>query len=124
VVVTLANLKEATEQQVFDQVAKHMLAQGVRSKKADSEHNVCLYRGPAGLKCAAGCLIADDEYTPEMDNNHKGTSWDGLVSRGEVPRAHRDLIQDMQSIHDRQEPEDWKAVLKDYAANRGLAFNE
>ena len=121
--ITLATLAQATEQQVFDQVVKHLLAQGVRSKKGDFTENVCMYRGPAGLKCAAGCLIGDDEYTEAMDNNHAGTSWDGLMSRGEVPKEHGTMIQNMQTIHDNGPPEGWERALSDYAKDNYLEFN-
>lgn len=122
--ITLATLPQATEQEVFDQVAQHMLAQGVRSKKADVIDNICMYRGPAGLKCAAGCLIGDNEYTDDMDNNDKGTSWEGLASRGEVPKDHIKLIQAMQTIHDSTPPEEWAKALRDYASDNGLEFTE
>ena len=122
--ITLATLPQATEQEVFDQVAQHMLAQGVRSKKADVIDNICMYRGPAGLKCAAGCLIGDNEYTDDMDNNDKGTSWEGLAMRGEVPKDHIHLIQAMQTIHDNTPPEGWAKALRDYASDTGLEFTE
>lgn len=61
--ITLKNLHEATEQQVFDQVAGHLLTQ-----KEVLPSPACFYRGPNGLKCAAGCLIANDEYMPEEFN--------------------------------------------------------
>lgn len=123
--ITLATLEKATEQEVFDQVAKHMLAQGVRSRLDDEDHtNVCMYRGPNGLKCAAGCLIGDDEYTEKMDNNNAGTSWEGMVKRGEVPKAHAGLIQELQSLHDHTEPEEWAADLAELASDLGLNYSE
>lgn len=121
--ITLATLAKATEQEVFDQVAKHMLAQGVRSRLSD-EGNVCMYRGPNGLKCAAGCLIGDDEYAEKMDNNPAGTSWEGMAKRGEVPRAHAHLIQKLQSIHDHTESVSWAVALSELAHELGLAYNE
>ena len=64
--ITLATLPQATAQQVFDQVKTHMMAQYAKSVGQNSD--VCLYRGPDGLKCAAGCLISDEEAEtiPEM----------------------------------------------------------
>lgn len=53
-----------TKQQIFDQVARAIIAQGKPS--VDDTH--CLYRAPDGSKCAAGHLIPDDEYSPDMEN--------------------------------------------------------
>ena len=120
--ITLATLAQATPQEVFNQVAKHMLAQGKRSAKPDDQ-NACLYRGPNGLKCAAGALIGDDEYVEDMDNNDAGTSWHGLVNRGQVPGEHFELIQELQQIHDDQSIDpalDWRRLLENYAYRKGF----
>lgn len=55
-----------TLQEIFDQVATHLLDQGVAS--VDSVKG-CLYRGPEGTKCALGCLIPDNYYTKEMEGH-------------------------------------------------------
>lgn len=100
--ITLATLHTATAQEVFDQVATHLLTQAKRSNTTDG---MCAYRGVNGLKCAAGALIADDEY----DERIEGVSWARLVSseldeNGNpmpvTPEAHCDLIQDLQALHD------------------------
>lgn len=96
--ITLATLPQATAQQVFDQVATHMLTQGQQSRGDDG----CRYRdGP--LKCAAGCLIADDEYAVDFED----TGWRTLVERTLVPSAHEHLIAKLQCVHDFADPEDW-----------------
>ena len=97
--ITLKTLPEATNQQVFDQVATHLLTQGIQSKYGGN----CVYRTPAGLKCAAGCLIGDDEYVPAMDNS-VDTSWDGMISLELVPDDHYELIASLQKIHDHYMP--------------------
>lgn len=67
-IITLKNLHEATAQQVFTQVATHLLTQKERSFVIDDRgEELCAYRGDNGLKCAAGCLISNDEYNPIMD---------------------------------------------------------
>jgi hypothetical protein len=53
-----------TKQQIFDQVARAIIAQG----KPSVDNTQCLYRAPDGCKCAAGHLIPDDEYDPDMEN--------------------------------------------------------
>lgn len=101
--ITLKNLKKVSKQQVFDQVAEHLLKQN----KASDIGGVCAYRGPRGLKCAAGCLIADDEYNPSWEQ--KG--WNMLVTNGEVPSAHKTLIRDLQTIHDEYNEDEWRKQL-------------
>jgi len=116
--ICLANLHEATEQEVFDQVAKHLLTQKKRS--TDSANENCQYRGDGGLMCAAGCLITDSEYNRNME----GASWDTLVEGGHVPRAHIQLIQTLQEIHDHTPVNNWYTSLKMLAFNNGLEFKE
>ena len=119
--ITLKTLAQATAQEVFDQVAKHLLAQMQVSKKEDSR-NLCAYRGAGGLKCAAGCLIADDEYSESMDIPHS-FSWDEMIAEEIAPSTHADLISELQQIHDNHPPDSWKNHLKLFARVRGLAFN-
>lgn len=101
--ITLATLPKATEQQVSEQIESHMLKQGVRSMSGAR----CSYRGDDGCMCAAGCLIADDEYRPEMEGN----TWVQLVYDMGVPGEHSRLIRRYQRIHDNIDPDGWKAVF-------------
>lgn len=97
--ITLATLKDATAQQVFDQVVAHMIKQGERSIHLGS---MCLYRSPTGLKCAAGCLIADDEYQDYFDDgcDKGGGNWSNMVFNQSAPDHHKNLIITLQSAHD------------------------
>jgi hypothetical protein len=52
-----------TDQEIFDKVAQHLLAQGRPARAGDT----CRYRAPDGSKCAIGCLIEDDQYAPRME---------------------------------------------------------
>ncbi|WKV20533.1 hypothetical protein 16Q_140 [Pseudomonas phage 16Q] len=117
--INLATLSQATEQEVFDQVVSHMLTQGERSEGDDG----CVYRGPNGLKCAAGCLISDEEYNSDMDNNPEGTSWQDLAARDEVPSKHLALISRLQGIHDGIGTQYWPVMLQEEACQLGLKFN-
>lgn len=49
---------EGTPQELFDRAVIAVDRQGKPSRGADGR---CLYRGPGGLKCAAGHLIDDDD---------------------------------------------------------------
>lgn len=123
--ITLATLKDATDQQVFDQVVNHLRKQGKRAY--DYVNEACAYRVMSSdgevLKCAAGCLIGDDEYTPEMDNNDEGTSWVQLVERGQAPAFHRELIRQLQNIHDGSiNITDWEMGFAEVASMYDLAY--
>jgi hypothetical protein len=106
--ITLKTLPQATAQEVYNQVRDHLLAQNCVSAVGDSWiTRQCLYRGPNGTKCAAGCLIGDDEYKPEMEK----TSWDRLVKQEIVPGNHEELIVKLQRVHDGSAVEDWSIEL-------------
>ena len=117
--ITLETLPQATAQEVFDHVTQHLLKQG---KKAISAIGACQYRVETAegvLKCAAGCLIADDEYNRMFEY----LTWKNLVKDGKVPSDHCQLVCDLQKIHDREFPEDWPINFKVVAARHGLKYN-
>ena len=106
------------EQQIFDQVTRHLITQGERSE--DSE--MCLYRH-GNLKCAVGCLITDQFYDAGIEGSHP---------RDEVVRqALRDslgtddlpvqLLAKLQHIHDYEPPGHWIDGLAELARDRGLS---
>lgn len=116
--ITLKTLPDATAQQVFDQVVTHLRKQGQQSLGSDGD---CAYRGRYGLMCAAGCLIADDEYDQHFDTAYD-TTWDKHVERGNFPSDHRDLIKSLQVIHDDTEVSEWERDFKELAGYEGLVY--
>lgn len=110
--ITLKNLHKASKQAVFDQVATHLLKQNKQSLGSihieSPKEQGCAYRGENGLKCAAGCLMADDEYRWGWEN----WGWGQLVSAKEVPRNHRLLILALQGVHDKYFPNLWRGNLE------------
>jgi len=102
--ITINNLAESTTEEVFEYIKHHLLTQ---MKRCVDDKGDCLYRNKQGLKCAAGCLIADDEYIPEIENK----SWYSLVVEKFAPEDHMELIQEMQRIHDDTPVSDWELVL-------------
>lgn len=115
--ITLKTLEQATAQEVFDQVALHLLTQGERSI---NEEGNCAYRGRMGLKCAGGCLIGDDEYDERMENK----SWNsGRMAEFGVPKAHKQLILSLQVIHDNhfKTLKELTKTLKTFAFNQRLS---
>lgn len=114
--ITLATLAQATPQAVFDQVVTHLLTQNKESKNSEG----CAYRGDGGLKCAAGCLISDDEYRSEMeDKTWKGLR-KGMVAAVKVPARHSSLVTRLQNLHDNHLVRDWPAGLETIAAQSRL----
>lgn len=113
--ITLKTLNTATEQEVFDQVAEHLLKQNAQSRQATG----CAYRGNGGLKCAAGCLIADDEYSEEFEN----LRWAKLIRNNpNFPKRHGGLIQELQVVHDHYPPDCWPSHLQELAREYGLIY--
>lgn len=111
--ITLKTLEQATEQEVFDQVCNHLMEQDVASI---NDSSTCLYRHGT-LKCAAGCLISDEEYHPDMEDN----AWMGLVKDGHVPTdKHKGLIDSLQGVHDDSCVDEWPEMLEDVADHYGL----
>jgi hypothetical protein len=119
--ISLATLKDATVQQVFDHVTGHLLTQLAKStgEMPDGEDEGCLYRHPEGLKCAAGCLIADNEYSTGLENQ----TWSYLASHKRVPADHSWLITELQEVHDLNEVEAWYDALLQLSHRHGLLFN-
>lgn len=119
--ITLATLPQTTEQEVFYYVAHHLLTQNEKSlAKSDNFVRDCLYKNPDNLKCAAGCLIADDEYKPDLE----GLSWRVLADYKDVPLTHINLIASLQIVHDKFEVKNWRLQLSELANDFGLKFNE
>lgn len=115
--ITLKTLPQATSQQVFDQVVNHLLTQNARS----TSEKFCLYRDKIhSLKCAAGCLIGDDEYNADLMEQ---SAWYSLVLKKVVPNAHLALISELQQVHDNSKPLTWAAQLKNIAVKFNLQFN-
>ncbi|MDE2000042.1 MAG: hypothetical protein KGI52_14080 [Burkholderiales bacterium] len=108
-ITSLKQLADASEQDVFDTVATHLLTQRRRSMLPGGE--VCAYRSPNGDRCAAGCLIGPDEYSHDFEEE----LWRTLIDMERVPRAHGALIARLQSLHDDCEPEKWRKRLRSVA---------
>lgn len=112
--ISLSNLKDATAQAVFDQIVNHLRAQGEPCK---DEIGVCSYKS-GNERCAAGCLIADDEYNKE----YEGKGWDSLVSESKVTKMHKDLICSMQNIHDVYPVRAWEESFSGVAEKFALVY--
>ena len=131
-------LDKPTKQQVFDHVAAHLLAQDCKSEFYLTEvtkHPTCAYRGNNGMKCAAGCLIADELYTPAMEGHavgHVNEAYETPIHAAieaslgyaphQLPFDTWMMIRELQSLHDAFEPSFWLTALVDLAARHGVTF--
>ncbi len=113
--ITLKTLPEATAQEVFDQVVDHLMNQN----KESMNNFMCRYRNSDGLKCAAGCLIGDNEYNKAWE----GIGWDEMVKSGYVSESHNWLIRKLQRVHDNFEVHKWVCQLKQIAIEFSLKSN-
>jgi hypothetical protein len=118
------------KQKVFDIVSDHLLTQMESSSVPHSElegEDFCLYRNPNGLKCAIGCLIADEVYRPELEDKDvlEKDVLDAIqCSLSErVTKEDLYLLMDLQMIHDVYEPLEWRKELEACAKDYKLAFN-
>ena len=119
------------QQEIFDKVATHLIAQGKQSlgywRQTEWSQPAlgCAYRGDGGTMCAAGCLIPDDEYDPVFE----GMPWNCIAQ--EVPsfanasvEVHN-LIGSLQTVHDDEKywetPETLKEALETVANRYSLS---
>ena len=108
-------------QEIFNKVATHLLTQ---SDKALDEKGDCMYRGLNGTSCAAGCLIPDELYEPEMENESILNLANDFPDVKAYLRMHRRdtlrLIDRLQNVHDAEPVEYWYVALDATAADFDL----
>ena len=118
--ITLETLPKATSQEVFDQVVTHLRQQGEKSISNVIPHQ-CLYRykkeDGTTLKCAAGCLISDEEYVAKR---MEGSCWLDLHKM--TPHRHEGLIHSLQVCHDDNEVRDWEQKFQLIADEFNLTY--
>lgn len=117
------NLATASRQEVYDTIARHMLSQNRRCVNDRGDCKYLMHDDAGVLRCAAGCLISSDRYTPAMENKR----WNDLTmaagGRGfGFSTNHLQMIQALQDIHDCKyiPPSEWPGELRTYAAENNL----
>lgn len=117
---------DASAQEVFDTVARHLLRQGRRSTRLHKMWGRVqnAYRGDDGLSCAIGCLIPDKRYDGAMEGRDIETliEWFGESLPGFFGR-YTILLGDLQEVHDIRLPLVWKDALVVVAVDHGLSYN-
>lgn len=107
-------------QEVFDKVATHLLTQMKKSMDDDN----CLYRGPRGLRCAIGCLIPHELIKPSINTKIVNELPLKILRRiGVQTDEDIEFLRQLQRIHDREVPDNWKLKLYNFAKYNNLAWN-
>lgn len=112
--ITLSNIHEFTDEQVFDEVERLLKLQVVKSVSPISNSR-CLYNDGLGNKCAVGLLM--DKYEGSFESNTLHCIleefWHNALPKEPILRV-------LQNIHDNYEPEEWEYVFK---TTRASLFN-
>lgn len=114
------------QQEIFNRVVRHLLAQG---RRAVDEAGDFAYRGCEGGTCSIGCLIDDEHYSREFENERLVDSRDiqhaVAASIGQKLRADDiALLQSLQDVHDGTPVDLWPVSLAGVAADYGLTMPE
>lgn len=109
-----------TPQEIFNQVATHLLTQKEKAMH-DSDENMCAYRAEDGLKCAFGGVLPDKMYDPMMEGTRADGVFDGWPKVAEYfGEGNRQLVQELQNVHDDNQPDEWRECLQDVATDYDL----
>jgi len=103
--------------EIFNTVKTHLLQQNSQSLLENPNRKVCAYRGTEGRMCAVGCLIKDEYYDSGLERKRvrhpdvrkalgsSGISIDDIMTR--------DLLFDLQAVHDTIPVSHWEVALND-----------
>ena len=95
--VTIHNLAESTAQEVYDFICAHLEKQDRQSHVHSACRNRVIDEDGTILKCAAGCLIPDEDY---MKLVAKEGNWRHMCDINNFSTCHYSLIEDLQNYHD------------------------
>lgn len=116
--IMLSTLSKASAQEVFNQVADHLLLQNKRA----SDGRKCFYRY-AGLACAAGAVMSDEEARELARRRMSSASYRTLVEEQFAPKKHHTLISRLQSVHDTAPLGTWLKRLRGIASHHKLKLS-
>ena len=116
--ITVDNLADASQEEVFEHIVWHMLKQGDMSEAGDG---TCVYRAADGKRCAAGSLFTAKQYHDLKIEQYEGRTWRNLVNDRLAPNDHVNLIKELQSVHDNGGPDKWSAIFREIAEREGFS---
>lgn len=104
-----------TNKEISKKICDHLTAQKAQSLRDAFHEGECAYRGEGGKMCAVGVLLADEDYSPDMEGCGIGM----CQSDPRWVRLHRALtarygshidfgmLAEWQRYHDGKAYEDW-----------------
>ena len=111
-------MSKLTNQQVFYKVVTALRLQGAKSLlNPDNGSLACAYRSPDGKKCAAGHIIPDELYSPEMESKNPF----GIPAFADLVE-NLTFLNDLQYAHDNYNVEDWEECWKELAKQYNLKY--
>lgn len=107
-----------TNQQLFDKVVTHLRTQGVQAAVFNGSETVyCKYRID-GKMCAAGCLIADEHYSQDLEGEKSSAANVYLAIKASIGEHDADLVRKLQLVHDNADS--WSSYGLDEPGERSL----
>lgn len=124
----MKNLNELTNNvEVVEYVRDFLLNQGKKSMSMPNSNNdtKCAYRGEKNSKCAIGCIIDDKFYSPYFEGNRAVDAnmnvnkeiFEALQKSTPNWKIDLNVIDTMQTIHDRYEVDLWDSQFNALISN-------
>jgi hypothetical protein len=123
-----ANIRPKSNQDAYDKVLKAIRKQ--KYIQSNDSKGVCAYRGPDGLRCAAGHLIPNSLYRKEIEGKNIG-SLKGIYTKiaKYFENVEGYLLTDLQMAHDFRLSSEgnslgWETKMKQIAKDYNLIYTE
>lgn len=108
-----------TKQEVFDKVVTHLRKQNAKSM---SSAGGCFYRF-GEKKCAVGCLIPDELYSPRLEGLGVASMvLEDVLLKAGIPESCFSLLTCLQTTHDDCNVGQWEIHFQELAEAEGLEF--
>ena len=118
--VIMRTTYDGDPQGLFDDVVKHLRQQ---QKRCLSDEGKCRYRAN-GLKCAVGGVMPDELYCAKYDiqDFHVGMLYEEADIVRFFGQDNQRLLNELQTVHDRNDVDNWENELKTVAQTYGLKY--
>lgn len=108
---SLSHIKQASLQDIYDQVKGHLLKQ----KKKSMYNEQCDFISTDGCRCSVGCLMSREEAY-----KYRGLPLDLIEPILELDESRQDLLGLLVDCHDCYRVEDWETRLGQIAETYDL----
>jgi hypothetical protein len=112
-------MNTATEADLFEYVANHLLTQNKQALNVDDE---CVYRSNNGMRCSIGCLINGDHYNNSLEGQSLQESDLREAVENSIDRKLTEtevlLLISLQGVHDEYTPSEWPAQIDELREKR------